>query len=222
MVSGQGGSGLAWFTKDTIISCAIVLAAIVFAVGLTSFAASGGGSCKSDPQYKKCLQQKGGNPKKCKPFWDKCMKKKCDAGWPKKLGNGSKGATCNKDPECQSHCTENATGKKGVVPPGCCSPLKGPEEKNSCPNRVNGQCVNSKPKAPKGGGGQPPQPPQGGDKKGGDDKGKGDEKSPPMPSIPLPPSPKDKDKQKDQGTPCSVDPNLKEGTPECELKKLAK
>ena len=167
------------------------------------------------------LKTKRRNSKKCKPFWDKCMKKKCDTGWPKASGGGHSGKTCNKDPECQSHCTENVVSKKGVVPPGCCSPLKGPEEKNSCPNKVDGQCVNSKPKAPKGGGGQPP--PQGGDKKGGDDKGK-TEPPPSLPKLPDPPPPKDK--QKDQGIPCSADSTLKEGTPECEnakrLKDLAK
>lgn len=82
--------------------------------------------------------------------------KKCE------VGGGAVGS-CNKDPECQLHCTESATSEGGKL--SCCE--GGPKHQNSCPNKIDGKC---EPKKPEGEGGKPPEmpkPPQGGGGGGG-------------------------------------------------------
>ncbi len=110
------------------------------------YAEGSGGPC--DSAYNACLRAKGSN---CEGQWRSCMKK-CE------VAGGAVGS-CNKDPECQLHCTESATSQGGKL--SCCE--GGPQHQNSCPNKVDGNC---EPKKTEGGeGGKPPElpkPPQGG------------------------------------------------------------
>ncbi len=115
--------------------------------------AAEGGSGQCDSQYNSCLKAKRSG---CEQQWQSCMSK-CN------VGGGAVGS-CNKDPECQLHCTESATSQGGRI--SCCE--GGPKHQNSCPNKVDGNC---EPKKTEGGeGGKPPEfpkPPQGGGGGGG-------------------------------------------------------
>lgn len=117
------------------------------------FVAAEGSSGQCDSQYNSCLQAKRSG---CEQQWQACMSK-CN------VGGGAVGS-CNKDPECQLHCTESATSQGGRL--SCCD--GGPKHQNACPNKVDGNC---EPKKTEGGeGGKPPElpkPPQGGGGGGG-------------------------------------------------------
>ena len=122
-----------------VVSGVILVPALLFAEGAK-------GQC--DSQYESCLRAGRSG---CEQQWQGCMSK-CN------VGGGAVGS-CNKDPECQLHCTESATSQGGKL--SCCD--GGPKHQNSCPNKVDGNC---EPKKPEGGeGGKPPEfpkPPQGG------------------------------------------------------------
>ncbi len=122
-------------------------ALVVFFVCMPLFANAEGASGQCDSQYNSCLSQKKSG---CEQQWQGCMSK-CN------VGGGAVGS-CNKDPECQLHCTESATSQGGRI--SCCE--AGPKHQNSCPNKVDGNC---EPKKTEGGEGKMPElpkPPQGG------------------------------------------------------------
>lgn len=133
------------------VRCAFVLGFFgVMLVPALLFAEGASGPC--DSAYNACLKAKGSD---CEGPWQRCMAK-CN------VGGGAVGS-CNKDPECQLHCTESATSQGGKL--SCCD--GGPKHQNSCPNKVDGNC---EPKKPEGGEGKMPElpkPPQGGGGSGG-------------------------------------------------------
>lgn len=117
------------------------------------FVGAEGASGQCDSEYKSCISRKQSG---CEQRWQGCMSK-CN------VGGGAVGS-CNKDPECQLHCTESATSQGGRI--SCCE--GGPKHQNSCPNKVDGNCEPKKtdggegkmpelPKPPPGGGGKPSQ-----------------------------------------------------------------
>ncbi len=121
--------------------------ALLFFVFLPFLAGAEGGSGQCDSQYDSCMSARRSG---CEQQWQGCMSK-CS------VGGGAVGA-CNKDPECQLHCTEAATSQGGKL--SCCE--GGPKHQNSCPNKVDGNCA---PKKTEGGEGKMPElpkPPPGG------------------------------------------------------------
>ncbi|MHB1087093.1 MAG: hypothetical protein ACYCZ0_05090, partial [Minisyncoccota bacterium] len=74
---------------------------------MVAAAAAGGGTC--EPKYKQCMQQDVPKKKKtaaqCEQDFQKCVLQdnKC-----KDKTGISGGQTCNKAPDCQTHCTESA------------------------------------------------------------------------------------------------------------------
>ena len=127
------------------VRCAYLIIALgLLLMPALLFAEGASGQC--DSAFNAC---KSRGDSGCEQQWQGCMSK-CN------VGGGAVGS-CNKDPECQLHCTESATSQGGRL--SCCE--GGPKHQNSCPNKVDGNC---EPKKTEGGEGKMPElpkPPQG-------------------------------------------------------------
>jgi hypothetical protein len=151
-------------------------------------AAAGGGTC--EPKFKQCMQQDVPKKKKtaaqCEQEFQKCVLQdnKC-----KDKTGISGGQTCNKAPDCQTHCTESATGKGAIL--DCCK--GGAKHVNSCPDEVDGKCNPQKKELGKEGG-----------QKGGEPK---------MPELPKPPESKDGGGGQPQQQPCGTDSKIPGAAP---------
>lgn len=64
--------------------------------------------------------------------WQQCTTKKCAAS-----GGAGKAGQCPKDPDCESFCTESASGQGALL--SCCS--MGPQEKPSCKKMIDNKCA---------------------------------------------------------------------------------
>ncbi len=120
------------------------------------------------PKKKKTAAQCEQEFQKCVLVDNKCKDKTGISG----------GQTCNKAPDCQTHCTESATGKGAIL--DCCK--GGAKHVNSCPDEVDGKCNPQKKELGKEG-----------EQKGG------------MPELPKPPESKDGGGGQPQQQPCGTD-----------------
>ncbi len=101
-------------------------------------AAAGGGTC--EPKYKKCLQlvqYRQKTPQQCESEFQKCVLQ--DQKCAQKNALGSDNFACNKNADCQTHCTESwkSSGKSGSLI--CCK--GGARHINTCRDEVDGKCV---------------------------------------------------------------------------------
>ena len=98
-------------------------------LGATAAAISRG---KCEEMYRACMSNPiQTNKQRCENVWETCVRNKC-------VDTEQKGGIrqCPEDPDCESSCTEFVTSKDGLL--WCC--YHGPQHKNSCPKKIDGEC----------------------------------------------------------------------------------
>ncbi|OGG79213.1 hypothetical protein A3A39_03880 [Candidatus Kaiserbacteria bacterium RIFCSPLOWO2_01_FULL_54_13] len=177
---------------------------IVSRTGQVAAAAAGQGEC--EPEYQKCLKANPKQKDKCENEFQQCVLINRECVYTKEAPAGGKdNFACNKNADCQIHCTESWTSnKKGSGSLVCCK--GGAKHVNPCRDEVDGKCVSGPYKGVPKDQAQPPLD--------GKDKGKEGGGMPKMPEMPKggegKPPPKDSGKEaKDQD--CQKNPSA----PEC-------
>src|SRR3989338_148343 len=120
--------GIASLTIDQISSPQYAYNPRAQVAGIT---AASVGACEKT--YQNCMSKakKQSDKQECELKWNNCVVNKCTID-PESQGIKQ----CPKDADCESSCTESATGKKGLL--ACCE--NGPKHNNSCRKRIDDKC----------------------------------------------------------------------------------